>query len=1082
MATTNSATRQLETRTLHFDLSHARAGAEHTLHLGVRRYALKPHTDATRTQFRAQRRMLSHIPDPRLTHYLEDIEFPADAVQSFYITHPHERPGGLPRLSLMAIHVPQPALGRLTMTVHEPGALYASKARRLGLSLTAAGPTQATPQDLADYVDMTEAAKNIVFHHPELISLGPDKAATTLGYIENTSAFDALCESLGEQGQAQHPDSDYEGWANGEYIQDLDGNQISYTKPDGTTGYRWKYVYTQQTLDAMRPVVQQALLKVRDDKDMEGISFATQYGMHNVPNTPPPAQPALAARAAVRAAAQQENSPYTYKLDDPDWNSGRKVVINEIDGRDLKITVNNNFFRYLGVFARYLKYDNTGTTLVPIKLADLNGGYTKHPLDGVYVNFLGKVDDRPRLMGIPIKDQEEAEFEITLPEAANAIDIFCGGLGTGAPNREATENADVPGAVLTGVLNLGIPAFFLLFGVSTLKIESEGKKLIVDLAGWIVDTFVGLIARASMQGAHFSQDNMPTSWAMDILDSLIKEAPPFFADLLAWAAAASAEEAAESSIPVVGQVLMALGVTATLVEIAVTVADICLSPPVIPAQITSTLDIKVTIKPDPDDYQFPASATKYKLVAHLTDTMKWDSGWLDFHVSDFDPQNDKFPTYTFTDIPAGGEVEVTVQFVSDTEWVAAYGTTGKVKNIVEEGSDALDLDIVITENPVPLTTSTLYRHQRKLGLRDGGSHYWIETSDGKGPSQTKADLGGNASVSLEDLTSAQITFNMHKDQTGKFNVAVLGYSWQGKSPTLNVCGAGGGASTPLYTMQSVELGTASPDQLLSVLNCGVSAPLLVTYDLIGPATTDATGGNFVVALTEDGPNAQHYHARKLDLSGSGDIDLTKMPSWGRFTSPKIGSIAAHGAEFLLALSPDLEMIEILRLPKQPYAQDSDAQYATQIGKPGSYVGRLHGSRAMALTRDGNTFLVLEETNNRIQAFNTNGQVVKYFAGQSEIPLRQWEEDQAKQITYLDMNLEYGGYLYVLSYEGAGDKPELYRLDIYDPSGQKLARTIGVSAARLAVDQWRAVYTLNFELLIGRNQRPEPSVSLWATSG
>jgi hypothetical protein len=139
---------------------------------------------------------------------------------------------------------------------------------------------------------------------------------------------------------------------------------------------------------------------------------------------------------------------------------------------------------------------------------------------------------------------------------------------------------------------------------------------------------------------------------------------------------------------------------------------------------------------------------------------------------------------------------------------------------------------------------------------------------------------------------------------------------------------------------------------------------------------------------------------------------------------------------------------------------------------------------MALTRDGKTFLVLEETNNRIQAFNTNGEVVKYFAGASEVTLRQWEEDhdQAKQITYLDMSLEYGGHIYVLSYEGAGDKVEHYRLDIYDPKGQKLARTRGVSAARLVVDQWLAVYTLNFELLIGRNQRPEPSVSLWATSG
>jgi hypothetical protein len=259
---------------------------------------------------------------------------------------------------------------------------------------------------------------------------------------------------------------------------------------------------------------------------------------------------------------------------------------------------------------------------------------------------------------------------------------------------------------------------------------------------------------------------------------------------------------------------------------------------------------------------------------------------------------------------------------------------------------------------------------------------------------------------------------------------------------------------------------------------------MIAYDLIAPAT----GGHFAVAMAQDAPGAgappgSHYHVRKLDLTAPGDIELSALPSWGRFASPKIGSIAAHGDEFVLALSPDLEMVEILRLPKAPYAQDADAAYATQIGKEGEYVGRLKGSRALALTRDGNTFLVLEETNNRIQAFNTNGVVVKYFGGTaSAITLRQWPEDADKQITYLDMSLEYGGHLYVLSYEGAGDAPGHYRLDIYDPRGVKLARTRGVPAARLVVDQWRALYTLNFELLVGPNQRPEPSVSLWAASG
>ena len=991
-------------------------------------------------------------------------------MQSFYVTHPHEKPNRHPCLSLAGIHVPRLGLQGLTLAVDQPGALYVAKARRLGLDVRPAGPGPVEPPDLADYVDMTEAAKYVVFHHPELIALDPHTAAVTLAYIENTPSFHALVESLNEQGQAQHAGADYVGWANGEDILDTEGNRIA----DGKGGYRWKYVYTEETRRFMRPVVQQALLRLRDDPSMEGISFATHYGAHNV-RSAPPARPFA---AVERPAARPEPAAYAYKLDDSDWRAGRQVVIKEAEDRDLTIAVNNCYFRYLGIFLRYLRYDNAGH-LVPIKLTDLGHEYTASKLDGTYVNFLGKVDDRPRLMGIPIKAQEEAEFTVKLPAAVNAVDVLCGGLGLGVP-LPIYENAHVPGAVLTGVLNLGIPGFFLLLGVPSHFIESEGKQLLVNLAKWIVDVFVGLAVRQGLFHGGYSQDGMGVSWAMDILNSLIKEGPVEIAELLAFAAAVSAEEALEECLPVVGLVLEAAGVVATVAEMATTAIDIVLSPLVIPARITSTLHIAVTLKPDRAAYQFPASAKQYRLIAHLTDTLKWDSGWLAFDLAQFDPQHNRFPTYTFTAIPAGGEVEVTVQFISATGWVAAYGTTGKVPNIVPKGKEQIDLEIEITENPVPLSVSTRYQHQRKLVVGPDGAHHWIATSDP--PTATRASLGGNGLVTLEDLTNAHVAFNMHRANEG--NVAVLGYSWQGRSPTLFSCDKRDGASTPLYTMQSIELGTASPDALLKVLRCGFAAPLMITYDLIAPAT----GGHFVVAMAQDGTAAEgkpglHYHVRKLDLAAPGDIDLSALPSWGRFASPKIGSIAAHGDEFVLALSPDLEMVEILRLPKEPYPRDADAAYATQIGKEGSYVGLLKGSRAMALTRDGNTFLVLEETNNRIQAFNTNGAVVKYFGGtSSEVRLRQWPEDANKQITYLDMSLEYGGHLYVLSYEGAGDVPDHYRLDIYDPRGMKLARTRGVSAARLVVDQWRAVHTLNFELLVGPNQRPEPSVSMWATSG
>jgi hypothetical protein len=59
---------------------------------------------------------------------------------------------------------------------------------------------------------------------------------------------------------------------------------------------------------------------------------------------------------------------------------------------------------------------------------------------------------------------------------------------------------------------------------------------------------------------------------------------------------------------------------------------------------------------------------------------------------------------------------------------------------------------------------------------------------------------------------------------------------------------------------------------------------------------------------------------------------------------------------------------------------------------------------------------------------------------------------------------------------AGD----YRLDIYNPDGTFLAQVVGLAAARLQVDLWRNLFTLNYEILTGSG-RTEPSVAQWIPS-
>ena len=73
-----------------------------------------------------------------------------------------------------------------------------------------------------------------------------------------------------------------------------------------------------------------------------------------------------------------------------------------------------------------------------------------------------------------------------------------------------------------------------------------------------------------------------------------------------------------------------------------------------------------------------------------------------------------------------------------------------------------------------------------------------------------------------------------------------------------------------------------------------------------------------------------------------------------------------------------------------------------------------------------------------------------------------------------------GYLYVLSFVNDGMRVDAYRLGIYDRQGSFLTRTTGVAAARLAVDTFRNVYTLNYEV-VANAPRIEPSLSQWNPS-
>jgi hypothetical protein len=137
--------------------------------------------------------------------------------------------------------------------------------------------------------------------------------------------------------------------------------------------------------------------------------------------------------------------------------------------------------------------------------------------------------------------------------------------------------------------------------------------------------------------------------------------------------------------------------------------------------------------------------------------------------------------------------------------------------------------------------------------------------------------------------------------------------------------------------------------------------------------------------------------------------------------------------------------------------------------------------AAVVSGDG-VILVLEasDTNNRIQALDLGGNPVPYFKRQAE----PWflRLTATPGAIYLDIAVEFGGYIYVLSRDDAG----IHRLDIYSREQQGTApvcTTFNFNAAAIAVDYARTLYALNYQLLtLPGGALPaltEPSISQWS---
>ena len=695
------------------------------------------------------------------------------------------------------------------------------------------------------------------------------------------------------------------------------------------------------------------------------------------------------------------------------------------------------------------------------------------------------------IYGIPYESYE-GELEVPYDPAASGIRVLAGGFGS--HGKSYGEPTDL-GMGFTIAFNLALPTIFLISDAAidyaaASKAINEDEKLVADVAKFLIGELLDMIGGIIKGDIDFKDMGIEAAKFVFALAS-----KPGFAALWgvisATLTAGTAADAAEEAIPIVGWILAAIEIAGLVATIAETIAEVIRSPFTYVSELTFTHDVTVTVHPSdcPAEGQtFPAdlwggAGGSYVIKLSFDKSSAHSSGSLLISSHSSTPTSDPI-FFTFKNVPYGGNVSVTIGMYTDDNFLAAGCATGYMPNLggsatqdssgtsssgcsdpvpspdtsnISDNKGDLSVILHVNEKKIPLNASTQYDFLQKTSFNADGNHIWDRTA--AAPGETAESLVSEPRPGymegIYDITVNEIYQS-------------VGYSWRSSSDDLSshaMVGLFANLSITDDPEASYLLGKQSDSEGFSG-----ALPLYVSYDLM-----NKNNHNFFID-TSDGKNM----VRQIQFSGASSPPFfSQTKSFGRFSLPS-NAFVVHPKSIIYSVNREYNKIEKIDFGKYDNlpVDDADAPVAQSISGKGAREGLISGPVCMAVSADG-AILVLEADNGRIQAFDSGLSPVKHFNGKYSFALNDGAQSQYQ---YVGMAIEFTGYIYVLSYETS---TYAYRLDIYKPDGTFLTRTEGVNAGGIAVDFWRTVYTLNYEVL----KKPdgdlpgvtEPSVSMWTPS-
>lgn len=1033
-----------ETRTLHFDLSHAPSSnpklrLANSNHHGT---TLVEHTADTRASARAQSPSLAGVPDQNLTHFLSDVDLPANALQ-FGGVDAQDPKTGAALLALNFLHVPRSSLDVVAkrraatpLVAHEPPGLLRAPALLGATPIPCQPGFSSAPWDVAVW---------LVFQNPSITNLNPDLGGDIIDRINNLpDANNPYLSELAFQvatllTKGGYPTtSDTGSWA---ILVPVVDKSTGLPVLDGAGTQIYRYTINPALSATTATIVKQILNDIVNDPLFSGTNWQPANGA-----PPVLTQVAQASAMALAPPALGTSSVFSVQHSARVGSRTSGIRFKNVtcaDDRSVQITVANEYLRSAGVFVQY--FDANGAAL-PVD--------SPNSMDTPRAKWLTVLAPDIQIMGVPLLGEltPTSDFSFTMPPSATTAKLYYGGLGLGG--SDAFHGEALLGTVMTLVLNLGLPSICLVAGIASVfnkGLEDAISEAIEDPI--TLQLILTEVAKALGSGLGSSIQTATTTMSMQAFLGGIAETVldiflgccPRLGELLA---AAIGGTFVELAIPLLGTALWALSTLADMATIAETVAEVLSSSAIDTSTISLSMATTVQISRDPNDFQFPATAQKYKVTANFGSGIPPTTFNGTVSMGQVDPIK-----VVLSNQPSGGNVTVDVSFYSASDCLVGYGVSATVANLP---ATAALIPITIKEMLVPLDAATSYLHQSKLAYQNGARAWQATTT---APTQTRAALQpgtDNALVALHGITVHTATGN-----------AAYGFNAGGQG--INLCS--GGAAASLSSIENVFLGT-NPQSRLMFSTCGSGQPIGVVYD---PHGRVEGGNNFFLQGGSDG----FYHLRGINLDAA-NFDMNQSLSWGRFMSP-LDSMCVLSSGYVIGVNRSTHKMEVLRLaqsPSTPTDETDSVPFSALKSGYGSLPGRLDTPVAVA-SYDTNV-LVLEQGNLRVQAFDQDGNTQAIFtdAGGNPTPIMALRDTSG--VTYLDLGVEGMGYVYVLSYANDGQSPNDYRLDLYSPAGAFLSRTLGVAAAALAVDLFRNVYTLNYETLAG-SPRVEPSLSQWLPS-